>query len=140
MPADDIILAKVAIIERCLRRIDEVYAGAPSNLHDDWTRQDSILLNLERACQASIDLALRLVALRGLGLPAESREAFTMIADAGIIDRELAAALQRMVGFRNLAVHNYCKLDLRIVQNLVEHRVGDFKRFCEVVLAGQLQR
>jgi uncharacterized protein YutE (UPF0331/DUF86 family) len=134
MPPDDVILAKVEIIERCVRRIHEVYAGNPANLHQDWTRQDSILLNIERACQASIDLAMRLVTMRGLGLPAESREAFVLIANAGIIDRELSVALQRMVGFRNLAVHNYRKLDLAIVQNLVEHRLGDFARFCAIAI------
>ena len=63
---DDVILAKVEIIERCLHRIREEYAGVPANLYDNWTRQDSILLNLERACQASIDLALRLVSMIAL--------------------------------------------------------------------------
>ena len=73
---DDVILAKVEIIERCLHRIREEYAGVPANLYDNWTRQDSILLNLERACQASIDLALRLVSMKNLGLPKESHGGF----------------------------------------------------------------
>ncbi|MHC1767858.1 MAG: DUF86 domain-containing protein [Verrucomicrobiia bacterium] len=58
---DDVTLAKVEIIERCLRRISEVYAGNAANLFNDFTKQDSILLNLERACQAAIDLALHFV-------------------------------------------------------------------------------
>lgn len=135
MPPDDVILAKVEIIERCLKRVRDVYAGDPVNLHQDLTRQDSILLNLERACQASIDLALRIVALRGLGLPRESREAFALIEQAGVIDHELAVALQRMVGFRNLAVHNYRQIDLLVVQRLIENRLEDLARFCRVALA-----
>ena len=135
MPPDDVILAKVEIIERCLIRVRDVYAGDPANLHQDLTRQDSILLNLERACQASIDLALRIVALRGLGLPRESREAFVFIEQAGVIDHELAVALQRMVGFRNLAVHNYRQIDLLVVQRLIENRLEDLARFCRVALA-----
>lgn len=135
MPPDDVILAKVEIIERCLKRVRDVYAGDPVNLRQDLTRQDSILLNLERACQASIDLALRIVALRGLGLPRESREAFALIEQAGVIDHELAVALQRMVGFRNLAVHNYRQIDLVVVQRLIENRLEDLARFCRVALA-----
>jgi hypothetical protein len=80
---DDVILAKSEIIERCLRRIDEVYAGDPSNLHEDFTKQDSILLNIERACQAAIDMALRVVRLKHLGLPKESREAFLRPVESG---------------------------------------------------------
>jgi hypothetical protein len=44
---DDVLLAKAAIVENCLRRIREVYADNPDHLFKDWTRPDSILLNLE---------------------------------------------------------------------------------------------
>lgn len=56
--ANEVISAKAEIIERGLHQIDEEYGGRSENLHENWTKQDSILLNLERACQASIDLAL----------------------------------------------------------------------------------
>ena len=51
---NDIILNKITTIERCLNRIHEVYEGNPENL-SDFTKQDSIILNIQRACeQASI--------------------------------------------------------------------------------------
>lgn len=59
---DDIILNKVDMISRCIRRIHDVYEGNSANL-DDYTKQDSIILNLQRACEASIDLAMHLVAV-----------------------------------------------------------------------------
>ncbi|QPQ37789.1 hypothetical protein [Lysinibacillus sp. JNUCC-52] len=52
---NDVILSKTATIERCVNRIHEVYAGNPINLKD-YTKQDSIILNIQRACEASIDL------------------------------------------------------------------------------------
>jgi uncharacterized protein YutE (UPF0331/DUF86 family) len=58
---DDVLLNKAAIMERCLRRVAEEYAGTPSRLLDP-THQDAIVLNLERACQAAIDAAMYLVA------------------------------------------------------------------------------
>jgi uncharacterized protein YutE (UPF0331/DUF86 family) len=129
---DDVILAKAEIVERCLRRIDEVYAGQPENLHSDFTKQDSILLNLERACQASIDLALRLVRLRSLGLPKESREAFTLLEQNAIIPAELSQSLRAMVGFRNIAVHNYRALDLERVESILQDRIQDLRRFASL--------
>ena len=47
---DDVIVGKAEIIERCLKRVSDIYAGNPKNLHDDLTKQDSILLNIQRAC------------------------------------------------------------------------------------------
>ena len=55
--ADDVVLNKTGIIERCLRRVQEEYAGNPTNLHDDITKQDAVVLNLQRACRAAIDLS-----------------------------------------------------------------------------------
>ena len=46
--ADDVILNKAGIIERCLQRIDDEYADDPSNLYENITRQDAIVLNLQR--------------------------------------------------------------------------------------------
>jgi uncharacterized protein YutE (UPF0331/DUF86 family) len=139
---DDVILSKVETIERCLGRIREEYAGTPAHLHENWTKQDSILLNLERACRASIDAALRLVTLRALGLPKESREAFDLLAAAGIVSAELARAMQRMVGFRNVAVHNYRKIDLNIVQRIIEEHLSDFSAYSRRLLevAGDVPR
>ncbi len=128
---DDVVLSKAATVERCLARVREVYADDPSNLRDDLTRQDSIILNIQRACEAAIDLAMHLVRVRRLGLPQESRHAFELLAQAGEIDAELAAALMRMVGFRNIAIHEYQSLNLDIVESIIARELGDLTRFAE---------
>lgn len=97
---DDVILQKAAIIERCLARIEEVYDNNEKNLFEDMTKQDSIILNRQRACEASIELAMHLIRKRGLGLPQESREAFGLLEDAGLLEKDLAHRMKRMVGFR----------------------------------------
>ena len=104
--ADDVVLNKAAIIERCVARVREEHAGDPRNLTDNPTRQDSIILNLQRACEAAIDLAMHIVRERHLGIPQESRDAFELLFRAGLIDADLSGRLKRMVGFRNVAVHD----------------------------------
>ncbi len=132
---DDVLLNKVATIERCVARVREVYGGDPRNLRQDLTRQDSVLLNLQRACEAAIDLAMHLVSARRLGIPQESREAFDLLRDAGLLAPDLSEAMRRMVGFRNVAVHDYRKLDLAIVQSILDRHLGDFLAYTRAVLA-----
>lgn len=98
---NEVILNKVTTIERCIKRIKEVYEQNPENLAD-FTKQDSIILNIQRACEASIDLAMHLVSERKLGLPKTSREAFQLLQDANLIEASLAKSLKNMVGFRIL--------------------------------------
>lgn len=126
---DDVVLGKVEIIERCVRRVREVHAGDPVALREDLTRQESVLLNLQRACEAAIDLAMHLVRVDGLGLPKASREAFDLLEGAGVLPADLAATLRGMVGFRNVAVHDYRKLDLDVVEAIVTRRLDDLLAF-----------
>lgn len=126
---DDVLLGKAEIIERCSSRIREEYGQTPSNLFEDLTRQDSILLNLQRSCEAAIGGAMHVVRRERLGVPQESREAFERLIDAGMLDRGLGEPMISMVGFRNVAVHNYRALDLEIVQSIVEDGLEDFAQF-----------
>lgn len=126
---DDVRLNKAATIERCLARVREEYGGGGEGLATDVRRQDALVLNLLRACETTIDLAMHLVRREALGVPQSSRDAFALLAEAGVIEPPLAAALQRMVGFRNLAVHRYQELDLAIVGRIVEERLVGFEAF-----------
>ena len=131
---DDVIVNKVAIIERCLTRVTEVYDGDERNLRHNLTRQDSIILNLGRACEASIDLAMALIKVHRLGPPQESRHAFELLAEAGLLDTELTMRMARVIGFRNVAVHDYQRLNLDIVKAIILERLDDFRAFGRVAL------
>ena len=124
---DDVLLNKCEIVERCLKRIQEDYEGHESELSDDFMRQDAILLNIQRMCQASIDLAMHVVRVRALGLPRESRGSFELLKSAQVMDAELADKMMKMVGFRNLAVHNYQSIDLEIVHAIINQHLNDFR-------------
>lgn len=132
--ADDVLLNKAASIERCLNRIDEEYRGHEQEFEINFTRQDALMLNLLRASETAIDAAMHLVRVRKLGLPQESRDAFRMLAQAGILLPELSVQLQKMVGFRNIAIHNYAQLDLQIVRSIVEQRLDDFREFARLLI------
>jgi len=131
---DDVVINKVAALEPCLRRVREVHAGDDRNLRDDLTRQDSIILNLQRACETSIDLAMHLVRRERLGVPQESRGAFALLVEGGHLERSLAERLQRMVGFRNVAVHDYQTLNLDIVAQIIRKHLDDLAEFGRVAL------
>lgn len=130
----DIIYNKAATIQRCISRVHEEYENNPKNLLN-YTKQDSIILNIQRACEAAIDLAMHFISNNKLGLPQSSRESFTILHSNKVIDQELTTSLHGMVGFRNIAVHSYQELDLDIVKNIIENNLSDLLKFSKVILA-----
>jgi uncharacterized protein YutE (UPF0331/DUF86 family) len=117
-----------------LKRIQEDYEGHESELSDDFMRQDAILLNIQRMCQTSIDLAMHVVRVRALGLPRESRGAFELLKSAQLMDAKLADKMMKMVGFRNLAVHNYQAINLEIVHAIINQHLSDFRALTRWVI------
>lgn len=132
--ADDVLLNKAASIERAVRRVREEHAGDDRHLLENQTRQDAIILNLQRASETSIDAAMHLVRMRRLGVPQETREAFDLLERAGIIDGILSDRMKKMVGFRNVAIHEYRKFNFDIVRRIVVERLDDFLVFSRLLL------
>lgn len=122
----DVVTARIATIDRCLRRIEETRAGRSAVLLPIEV-EDIVLLNLQRAVQAAIDLATHVVTTEGYGLPDSLAASFSLLEGQGILDPDLAERLRRMVGFRNVAIHNYRALDLRIVEAIVTRHLGDLR-------------
>ena len=133
MPDRDMILAKVASIQRSLGRIRTVTSLDPESLENVDTK-DIFLLNLQRGIQAALDLAAHVVASEGLGLPERARESFSLLKNAGIIDGETASKMEKMTGFRNIAVHDYQSLDPDILKSILVHRLKDLEDFYSAIL------
>jgi uncharacterized protein YutE (UPF0331/DUF86 family) len=131
---DDITLNKTAIIRRCLQRVDAEFHPHPSRL-DDFTVQDAIVLNLLRACESAIDLAMHHVADRRLGIPQHSREAFELLMQHGLLTQTTTSAMKNMVGFRNIAVHSYQQLQRPVLEAILLRHLGDFETYLAEIAA-----
>lgn len=134
---DDVLLNKAATIERCVARARQEYANAAAHFTTDFTRQDAAVLNIQRACEAALDIGHHIVRRDRLGVPQSAREVFTLLAQAGWISTTLAEALKRMVAFRNIAVHDYQALLLPILVSIIESHLDEFLEFSSTVLLQQ---
>lgn len=130
---NDVIFNKISTIERCINRINDVYDNDFKNLID-YTKQDSIVLNIQRACEACIDLAMHIVSEKRLGIPQNSRDAFEVLYSNNIIDSKLTKNLKSTVGFRNIAVHDYQSVNPDVVKEIIEHHLIDLKGFCDTII------
>jgi uncharacterized protein YutE (UPF0331/DUF86 family) len=125
---DDVMFGKAAVIERSLRRVLEIYRVDPALA--DLMHLDALTLNVERACQAAIDLAMHVVVLKHLGMPQSQADAFRLLADAGEIDRTLSEGMIGMCGFRNVLVHQYQELEVDILHQVATARWHDLEALC----------
>ncbi len=128
----DLILAKIDSIQRCLTRIESKTKGQPKSLKD-LDVQDIFVLNLQRGIQTAIDLANHILAAKNLGIPKTLKESFELLRTHGIISDTLEKRLGKMVGFRNIAIHEYQVIKEEILESILKDHLQDLRDFARDV-------
>lgn len=129
----ELIQQKIHNIQNCLNSIKQYTNLDPSKLEDQMI-QDAVIINLERAIQACIDMASHIVSRKALGVPSSMKENFTLLGKNRIIELNIANKLEKMVGFRNIVVHNYDVVELNILKEIVKSHLKDFEDYYSQVL------
>ena len=128
-----VIASKLESLRKCLDRIE---LKKPQNLEDlirDIDAQDILALNLERSVQLCVDIANHILSSLDDAPAMSMAESFERLSDKKIIPDELDQNLRRAVGFRNLSVHAYDKIDWQLVWNILESDLHDLVRFIELI-------
>ena len=131
---NDIVINKINSIQKCIKRACEEYKKDPVNFDTNYTLQDASILNILRACENSIDLANHILKKYKLGIPKSSTESFKLLSENSIMNSKLSKKLQKMVQFRNIAIHQYQELDLEIVKLLLKKDINDLLEFTDKIM------
>lgn len=57
-----------------------------------------------------------------------------MLENEGIIDKKLSQKLQGMMGFGNIAVHDYHAIDIEILKSILTNNLQDIEEFYTTIL------
>lgn len=131
---DDVLIFKAATMERSVARARDEYAKNPDTFATDYTRQDAAILNIQRACQAALDMGQHLIRRECLGISQGSQDVFERLLRGDWISKSLADSLKAMVGFRNIAVHDYQAIQLAVTVAIITQHLDELLNFSQVIL------
>jgi uncharacterized protein YutE (UPF0331/DUF86 family) len=130
----DLILAKATSVRRHLNRVIEKRDVDLQAFLKDIDRQESILFNLQMAIQNCIDIAAHIISDEGLGVPGSTNEMFYLLEENGYMDAELTENMVGAVGFRNVIVHEYSRVELKEVLEIAHNNIEDLNRYLKSIL------
>ena len=127
----ELIAKKLALIETCVQQLRQL--ARPAAIPTDVREERFVEHTLQIAIQAALDVASHIVSDERLGEPRTNRELFDLLERSAWVAAAPAATMRRMVGFRNILVHGYEIVDVRIVVEIVEHRLDDLLGFVAAI-------
>ena len=129
----DLILAKAGSVKRHLNRIKAKSDADMATFMQDLDRQESVAFNMHLAIQNCMDIAAHIISEEGLGVPGSAAEMFYLLQENGFLTGDLTEKMVKAVGFRNLLVHEYEKIDLQRLHQAGEKNVDDLIEFLAAV-------
>jgi uncharacterized protein YutE (UPF0331/DUF86 family) len=125
----DLVIAKAASVRV---HVDRIAAKTGTELHvflGDVDRQDIVAFNLHLAVENCVDIAAHIISENGWGVPGSASEMFCLLRDKGILDPEATERMIKAVGLRNLIVHEYGKIDLKMLFATVRNDLTDLDSY-----------
>lgn len=116
----DLIIAKAGSVNKYLSRIREKSNADLESFLGDIDRQEIILFNIQMAIQNCVDIAAHIISEEGLGVPGSTNEMFYLLEENGYLSNELTEKMVMAIGFRNLMVHEYGKIEIDRVYEIAK--------------------
>ena len=120
----------VNYVQEMLNRLRSQAGKSFKEFAEDFQAVDASLYELQTMLEAVSDIAIHVVAGANLGSPNNRHEAIEMLAKNGIIPQELAEKVSQAVRMRNIIVHHYPRVNMRIVYDVIQNDLGDIVDFC----------
>ncbi len=129
-----IVVAKMALIEKSVARIRAKRPASLEQFMAEPDLQDIVMFNIIQALQGCIDLAAHVVSDEGYGMAGSMNEFFYLLEEHGVLPADLVERMVLAVGFRNLCVHEYARLDLAKVYEIAASGIADIEEFVGLIL------
>jgi len=128
------VLAKIDQIEGYLRELCEIVPKDFVTYQKKVDKRRACERLLQLSVEAVIDVCRLLVTGLRLGIPSEEDDLFEKLEIAGIISPQVEEKLKEMKGFRNILVHEYTRIDDKIVYQVARTKLRDFEAFKQEIL------
>lgn len=131
---------KISSIQKYFKIISRYKKYSLKEIVQDDTIRGAVERYLYLSCQAVIDLAEDVIALRGYRKPATMSESFSILFEEGLISNELTEKMIKLTGFRNVIAHAYEKINYEVVYDVLQNKLADIEEFVSIIQDKIIQR
>lgn len=120
---------KLVLLENLKRELAKLPKKDLALFRKDMMLQKAVEKFLEEMVQICIDIAKHIIADNKMKLPDDNKGLFDVLCENGVILNDTAKLMKKMVGFRNILVHMYEKIDIESVYINYRKNLGDFDKY-----------
>lgn len=128
---------KIDLIEQDLEKLEDVKDKTLDDLTKDYFLWNGVQHILQKIIGRGIDINFHLIeelTKPKMETPLDYKETFLKLGEIGVLPEDFAEEIAKSAGFRNVLVHDYNKIDERIVYRSIDEAIGEYTRYCDYIL------
>lgn len=134
MVSRDIVLIRISRLNEYLDFLKEIQKYSMEEYLNNPMIYGSAERFLHLSIECIIDISNHIIADMRYRKPTSNREIFEILYENKIINDSLKEKLSNMAGFRNILVHDYIKLNKKIVYEIIQNNLKDIKDFINIIV------
>jgi uncharacterized protein YutE (UPF0331/DUF86 family) len=136
MPTDkQQILQKISKIKDYLREVATFQNVSIQQLTENRRERAILERFLYLACDSMISLLEMIISYRDYPVATTYSENIDILFEKNLISQDEAEMLHKIVGFRNILSHDYEKLNLTIIKNVIDNKLDDILKLLKKINA-----
>lgn len=125
---------KLSLLDEYLKYLKEIQKVNKNSFLNDYHFHGLAERYLQLSIQVLIDLGQLIITEKQLSRPAEPQEIFSVLFNDKILSENLVNQLTGIVGFRNILVHEYGKIDREKVYEYLKDNLIIFEKYKKEIL------
>lgn len=128
------IFEKLSLLDEYLSYLKDIQKVNKNSFLKDYHFYGLAERYLQLSIQTLIDVGQLIITEKQLPRPPEPQEIFSILFNSKILSENLVNRLTGIVGFRNILVHEYGKIDREKVYEYLQNNIGIFEQYKKEVL------
>ncbi len=120
-------------LEKYLRELEEYLPEEEEEYLNNSLRKRACERAFQLASENLLDVCNLIISEKGFGIPDDSKDSIRKLAENGVIPESLSTKLEELIGFRNLLVHQYGRVDDSRAYSYLKEESKDFYEFIEII-------
>ena len=130
----DVIMAKLSKLKQYLNYLRELRRSSFEDFMGDFKITGAVERYLQVSIECMIDVGNEVISSLQLQRPERYRDIPYILARSGVISERFADTMASMIGFRNLLVHDYAAINLKLVYEFLQTKLTDFEEFIRQIV------
>jgi len=125
----ELIIKKLQELNRYLKELEDSKNISLDEFHSSIGKQWMVCHGIQLSIQSLIDIGNHILAALGENQIEDYSDIIDKLGERNILPSEFAQSIRGMVGLRNILVHEYARLDIKIIYDILQNQLEDFYMF-----------